>query len=334
MQFIDEVTIRVKAGDGGNGVVSFRREKFIPKCGPDGGNGGNGGSVIIRADRHLNTLLDYRYRHEYRAERGENGRNKNQYGKAGKDTVLRVPCGTVVRDEDKRRVIADLVNEKDEIVIAKGGVGGRGNTEFATSTNQAPRKAEPGTEGEERNLRLELKILADVGLVGLPNAGKSTLISVISAAKPKIADYPFTTLTPNLGLVRVAEGRGFTVADIPGLIEGAHLGKGLGIQFLRHIERTKVLVIMIDGLSEDPRKDYETLLTELRSYSSKVSRKQKLVAITKTDAMDDEGLRRLRMIKFARGVRVHFISSVSRVGLVGLVDALWKTISASKSKIV
>ena len=239
MQFIDEARISVKAGDGGNGCISFRHEKYIPKGGPDGGNGARGGSVIIRADRQLNTLLDFKYKRNYRAERGENGRGKDQGGKSGKDEVVKVPCGTLVRDALKGKTIVDLLHDGDEFIIAHGGKGGRGNGEFATPTNQAPRFAEPGTLGEERELILELKLLADVGLVGFPNAGKSTLISVVSAAKPKIADYPFTTLTPNLGLVHYAEGKSFVIADIPGLIEGAHEGKGLGIQFIRHIERTR-----------------------------------------------------------------------------------------------
>ena len=250
MQFIDEARISVKAGDGGNGCISFRHEKYIPKGGPDGGNGARGGSIIIRADRQLNTLLDFKYKHSYQAERGENGRGKDQEGKSGKDVVVKVPLGTLVRDALKKKNIIDMVHDGDEVVIAQGGKGGRGNGEFATATNQAPRYAEPGTPGEERELILELKLLADVGLVGFPNAGKSTLISVVSAAKPKIADYPFTTLTPNLGLVRYSEGKSFVIADIPGLIEGAHEGKGLGIQFIRHIERTRVLLFLIESISE------------------------------------------------------------------------------------
>ncbi len=323
MQFIDEARITVKAGDGGNGVISFRREKFIPKGGPDGGNGGNGGSVVIRADQQLNTLLDYRYHRIYKAERGENGRGKNQYGKYGEDIVLRVPRGTLVKDATTEEVLADLTAAGEEVVIAKGGKGGRGNSEFATSTNQAPRVAEEGTKGEERELVLELKLLADVGLVGFPNAGKSTLISVISAAKPKIADYPFTTLTPNLGIVRFAEGKSFTVADIPGLIEGAHLGKGLGIQFLRHIERTRVLVFLIESTSSDIKNDYQVLLHELRQHSEAMLKKPRIVALTKMDIVDAAAKKVLRKTKFGAKVPVVPISAVTNEGIADLVEEIW-----------
>ena len=270
MQFIDEVTIHIKAGNGGNGIIAFRKEKFIPKGGPSGGNGGRGGSVILRGDRHLNTLLDFKFRKHIVAERGENGRTKDQVGKSAVDTILRVPRGTVVREVGSKRIVADLVNDGEEIVIAKGGRGGRGNSEFATPTDQAPRRAENGTLGEEKEIVLELKLLADVALVGFPNAGKSTLISVISAAKPKIADYPFTTLTPNLGIVRYADDKSFVVADIPGLLEGAHTGKGLGIQFLRHIERTRVLVFLIEATSDDTKRDRKS--TRLNSSHIQKSR--------------------------------------------------------------
>jgi GTP-binding protein len=323
MQFIDEARITVKAGDGGNGVVSFRREKFIPKGGPDGGNGGNGGSVVIRADRQLNTLLDFRYRRIYKAERGENGRGKNQFGKFGEDVVLNVPCGTIIKDAPTSIVLADLTDDGDSVEIAHGGKGGKGNAEFATSTNQAPRVAEEGTKGEERELLLELKLLADVGLVGFPNAGKSTLISILSAAKPKIADYPFTTLTPNLGIVRFAEGKNFTVADIPGLIEGAHAGKGLGIQFLRHIERTRVLVFLIESTSQDIRGDYEILLNELRAYSKHLLDKPRIVAITKMDVADAEIRKKVAKTKFGRTIPVVPISAVTNVGTRDLVERMW-----------
>jgi len=327
MQFIDEARISVKAGDGGNGCISFRHEKYIPKGGPDGGTGARGGSVIIRADRQLNTLLDFKYKHSYRAERGENGRGKDQGGKSGKDELVKVPCGTLVRDTLKGKTIADLVNDGDEFIIAHGGKGGRGNGEFATPTNQAPRFAEPGTPGEERELILELKLLADVGLVGFPNAGKSTLISVVSAAKPKIADYPFTTLTPNLGLVRYAEGKSFVLADIPGLIEGAHEGKGLGIQFIRHIERTRVLVFLIESFSKDPKKDYQILLNELASYNPAIAKKKKIVAVTKMDVVDESDKKKLAKIKFGRGVVTIPISAVAGEGLRELLDEVWKTLN-------
>jgi len=328
VQFIDEARISVKAGDGGSGCVSFRHEKYIPKGGPDGGNGARGGSVIIRADRQLNTLLDFRYKRNYIAERGENGRGKDQEGKSGKDVIVKVPCGTLIRDALNGKTITDLVNDGDEIIIAQGGKGGRGNGEFATATNQAPRFAEPGTPGEERELILELKLLAEVGLVGYPNAGKSTLISVISAAKPKIADYPFTTLVPNLGLVRYAEGRSFVVADIPGLIEGAHEGKGLGIQFLKHIERTKVLVFLIESVSEDPKKDYQVLLNELSSFKSAIAKKKKIVALTKMDIADESSKAKLAKLKFGRGVLTMPISAVTREGIQDLLDEMWKVLSS------
>jgi GTP-binding protein len=326
MQFIDEARITVKAGDGGNGVISFRREKFIPKGGPDGGNGGNGGSVIIRADRQLNTLLDYRYRRIYAAERGENGRGKNQFGKYGEDILLGVPCGTIIRDAETKEVLSDLTNNGEEVIIAKGGKGGKGNAEFATSTNQAPRVAEQGTKGEEHELLLELKLLADVGLVGFPNAGKSTLISVLSAARPKIADYPFTTLIPNLGIVRVAEGKNFTMADIPGLIEGAHLGKGLGIQFLRHIERTKVLVFLIESTSPDIKEDYEILLGELREYSKSLVDKPRIVAVTKMDIADTEIKKRVKKTKIGQKIQIIPISAVTNDGIKILVAEMWKMV--------
>ncbi len=327
MQFIDEAQVSVKAGDGGNGCISFRREKFIPKGGPDGGKGGKGGSVIIRADRQLNTLLDFKYKHTYLAERGENGRGKNQDGKSGQDELIKVPCGTIVREVGKKRVIADLIHDGDEVVIACGGKGGKGNGSFATATNQAPRYAEPGKPGEERELLLELKLLADVGLVGFPNAGKSTLISTISAAKPKIADYPFTTLVPNLGMVRYADGKSFVVADIPGLIEGAHEGKGLGIQFLRHIERTRALVILIESISSDPAGDYRILCRELSSYSKALSKKKRFIAFTKTDIVDEACVRKLKKVSFGRGVKVVFISAVTGSGIDELLNEMWRSLN-------
>lgn len=328
MQFIDEAKIYIRAGNGGNGCISFRREKYVPKGGPDGGNGGNGGNVLIRADRQLNTLLDFKYRRQYDGERGEHGRGKKQDGRWGKDIVLKVPCGTIIKDSETGEIIADLVDHGQEVVAVRGGKGGKGNALFATSTNQAPRIAEPGTSGEEREIALELKLLADVGLVGFPNAGKSTLISVISAAKPKIADYPFTTLTPNLGIVRIAEERSFVVADIPGLIEGAHEGRGLGVQFLKHIERTKALLFLIDSTSEDPKKEYNVLLNELKSYSAALGKKPKLVALTKADLLDPQETKKKRVLSMGRGVEVTLISAVAGKGIEALVKSMWKMIQS------
>ncbi|MCX7984429.1 MAG: GTPase ObgE [Bacteroidetes bacterium] len=327
MQFIDEARIIVKAGDGGNGCINFRHEKYVPKGGPDGGNGGDGGDVIIQATKHMNTLLDFKYKKFFRAKNGEHGRGKKQEGKSGEDLIIKVPCGTVIRDAHRKKVIGDLTHDGDKLIVARGGKGGRGNAEFATSTNQAPRYAEEGTKGEERELILELKLLSDVGLVGFPNAGKSTLISVISAAKPKIADYPFTTLVPNLGVVRYDVGKSFVVADIPGLIEGAHEGRGLGIQFLRHIERTRVLVFLIDALSENHKRDFEILYNELRAYKSTLLRKKKIVTISKIDTVDDKAKKYLKALKFGRGIPTLLLSSVSGEGIQELLKTLWKILS-------
>jgi len=327
--FIDTAEIHVKAGDGGVGCVSFRREKFVPKGGPDGGDGGKGGDVLFRASRHLSTLLDFRYRRTYAAPRGAHGLGARKTGKSGEDVVVEVPVGTLVRNRLTMELIADLVEDRQEHVAAKGGRGGRGNVWFATSTNQAPREFEQGAPGDERDLFLELKLLADVGLVGLPNAGKSTLISVVSAARPKIADYPFTTLVPNLGIVRIDEGESFVMADIPGLIEGAHLGKGLGDQFLRHVERTKVLMFMIDGSSPDPVADHALLARELREFNPSLLQKPAVVVLTKADILQEEKVRELAALRFTpwtggaehRPVPV-VISSVSRAGLDQLLAIL------------
>lgn len=330
MHFVDEVTIHVRGGNGGNGCVSFRREKYVPKGGPDGGNGGNGGNVILRADRHLTTLLDFKYRPLYQAQRGEHGRGKKQDGRWGETLVLRVPCGTVVKDAGTGEVLGDLTSDGQEIVAVRGGKGGRGNAEFATATDQAPRRAEEGTPGEERMLHLELKLLADVGLLGLPNAGKSTLISVISAAKPKVADYPFTTLVPNLGIVSVGEGRSFVVADIPGLIEGAHKGKGLGVQFLRHIERTSVLVFLVEAARPDPRGDYAVLLNELKSFDSQLLKRPRIVAVTKMDLVSGKDEKAIRHLSFGRGVKHHFVSAVTGMGMKELLRAMWKLVAKGR----
>ncbi len=321
MKFVDLAEIHVKAGDGGNGAVSFRREKYVPKGGPDGGNGGRGGSVIMRASHHLTTLLDFQYRTSYAARRGENGAGATKTGKSGDDLVIEVPEGTLVREVSTTSILADLTHHGAECVIARGGKGGRGNATFATSTDQAPRRAEHGEPGEERDIELELKLIADVGLVGLPNAGKSTLISVISAARPKIADYPFTTLVPNLGIVRVAEEKSFVVADIPGLIEGAHQGKGLGLQFLRHIQRTKVLVFLLEASRGMLKDDFDVLINELKRFDPALPRKQSIVAVTKIDILDPPTLRKLRSVKLGRR-EMHFISAVSGTGVRELVTAM------------
>jgi len=281
--FVDEVEIWVKAGDGGNGCVSFRREKYVPKGGPDGGDGGKGGDVILEADPHLRTLLDYKYKSNYRAQNGEHGKGKRQHGKDGEDLLLKVPVGTVVKDADTGALIADLCEPYQRVVVARGGRGGRGNAHFATPTRQAPRFAEPGQKGEERRLRLELKVLADVGIIGYPNVGKSTFLSRISRARPKIAPYPFTTLVPELGVVRLGEEE-LVFADIPGLIEGAHKGAGLGSQFLRHVERTKLLLHIIDASDQgDPLKRYEQIRQELGLYDPKLLEKPELVVLNKID---------------------------------------------------
>jgi GTP-binding protein len=324
MKFIDEARISVKAGNGGNGCMSFRREKFVPKGGPDGGNGGNGGNVAIRADRQLNTLLDFRYTRRYEAEAGAHGQGSRKDGRWGKDTVIRVPCGTVVRDGNTGEEITDLTDHGAEVIVALGGKGGRGNAEFATPSNRAPRHWEPGSLGVERELVFELKLLADVGLVGYPNAGKSTLISVISAAKPKIAEYPFTTLTPNLGIVRYAEDRSFVVADIPGLIEGAHEGKGLGMQFLRHVMRTRVLAFVVECVSPDPKNDYKVLFRELKQFDNTLAKKPTIVVLTKADLLDPDAERKIKKLTFGSKIPVQMVSAVRGDGIRELLDLIWK----------
>ncbi len=324
--FIDYATIFVKAGRGGNGIVSFRREKYVPKGGPDGGNGGDGGNIIIKANKHLNTLLDFKYKKHYKAGNGENGKSSNKYGKKGEDIVISVPVGTIVKDAETGKVLIDLIKDKQEIIIAHGGKGGRGNAEFATSTNQAPRFAEQGKEGEEKKIELELKLIADVGLVGFPNAGKSTLISVISAAKPKIADYPFTTLVPNLGIVKVDEFKSFVVADMPGLIEGAHLGKGLGIQFLRHIERTRVLAFLIDCTIKNPKENLKILRQELKLFKKELLKKPQLVVFTKIDLADEDLIKKIKKIKLndKQIKAIHYISAVTHTGIDNLIKSMWE----------
>ena len=286
--FIDFAEIEVKAGNGGHGCVSFRREKFIAKGGPNGGNGGRGGDVIFRADSNLTTLLDFKYKRHYKAINGRPGEGSLKAGKSGEDIVIRVPTGTVLIDADTQQVIADLDEDDREIVVARGGRGGRGNTHFKSSTNQTPRQAENGRAGESIRLNLELKLLADVGLVGLPNAGKSTMLSVLSEARPKIADYPFTTLIPNLGIVKIRDHKSFVMADIPGIIEGASHGKGLGLQFLRHIQRTRLVVYLIDAFTDDIEETLSTLKTELTQYDRLLAKRPALVVLNKIDLFDED----------------------------------------------
>ncbi len=327
---IDNVKITIKSGDGGNGCVSFRREKFVPKGGPNGGDGGKGGNVIFQADNSLSTLIDLRYKKIYKAENGKHGSGGDKTGKNGQDIIIRVPCGSILKDAYSGEVLADLVNIGQSFTAAKGGKGGRGNSHFATPTNQTPRNAEPGESGVELEINIELKLIADVGLVGLPNAGKSTLISKISAAKPKIADYPFTTLQPNLGIVRYKEFYSFVVADIPGLIEGAHLGKGLGIQFLKHIERTKVLVFLLDSTlipyKEDKKEDYKLLIKELKLFNKELPDKPQIICFTKIDAISEEQKKELKKIKFGgakKKIPVLQISAVSGENLQKFIDEVW-----------
>lgn len=325
--FIDYTKIYVKAGDGGPGAVAFRREKYVPKGGPAGGNGGDGGSIIFEAHHNLHTLLDFRYQKKYIADDGERGGTSLKDGKNGKDLIVRVPVGTLIKDQETGEIIFDLDEDGKQFVAAKGGLGGRGNANFATPTNRAPRYADPGRPGEERNVILELKLIADVGLVGYPNAGKSTLISAISAARPKIADYPFTTLVPNLGIVQYKEYQSFVVADIPGIIEGAHEGKGLGHQFLRHIERTKILLLMIDVMSENYQKDYDILMRELKEYSTVLADKKIIVGFSKTDLLAETDLKKLQKKKIKKyNGEILYFSSVSGNGIGALLDKLWKEI--------
>lgn len=326
--FIDTAKIFIKSGKGGDGAVAFRREKFVPKGGPSGGNGGKGGDVVFIADRNLHTLLDFTYKKKYTADDGAPGGSALKDGKNGRDIIIKVPVGTLIKDFETDELIADLTEHEESVIIVKGGKGGKGNSNFATSTNQAPRKAEPGKPGEEKYVKLELKLIADVGLVGFPNAGKSTLISAVSAARPKIADYPFTTLEPNLGIVKYKDFNTFVVADIPGIIEGAHEGKGLGHKFLKHIERTKILLILIDIASEDYLTEYKILLNELNEFSDILSDKQKIVAISKCDLLGDEEIKELSHLKFpGADKKVFFISSVSGKGIPKLLDYLWQQIN-------
>ncbi len=335
--FVDQVEIDVESGGGGNGAVTFRTEKYVPHGGPSGGDGGRGGSVRLVVNSHLSTLLDFRYKRHYKAQRGGDGRTKDMHGKNGADLVLKVPNGTMVYDADSGELLADLTADEDKFVIAKGGVGGRGNAQFATSVRQAPRYAENGEPGVAKKLRLELKLLADVGLLGYPSVGKSTLLAAVSAARPKVADYPFTTLVPNLGVVAVEPGTSYVMADLPGLIEGAHEGVGLGIQFLRHVERTRVLVHMLDvsGLSgREPIEDYRIINLELAAYSPELADAPQIVALNKMDiAQDIAAVDDLQLELEADGRRVFRISAATKQGVKELLWAVWEVIQSERIRL-
>lgn len=328
--FIDIAEIHVKGGKGGDGIVGWRREKFEPAGGPYGGDGGNGGSIILKADDSIRTLMDFKYRRIYSGENGENGRNKKQYGKGGGDITLKVPLGTLVKDKESGKVIVDLKTKDQVFVIAQGGKGGRGNAKFATPTRQSPAFAEPGKKGQERDIILELKTIADVGLVGFPNVGKSTILSTISAAKPKIANYHFTTLRPNLGVVRIEEEKSFLIADIPGLIEGAHEGVGLGHDFLRHIERTRVLVHVIDiSGSEDrnPLEDFYKINDELIKYNIKLEEKPQIIAANKMDLLTGDELEKLKAELEPKGYKIYPLSAATGEGIDDLKYGMWELLS-------
>ncbi len=326
MKFLDLAKVYIRSGGGGGGCVSFRREKFVEFGGPDGGDGGNGGNVWAVAVEGLNTLIDYRYQQHFFAKSGQPGMGSQRTGKTGDDIIMKVPLGTEVLDEDEETVICDLVNAGDRVLLARGGNGGWGNLQFKSSTNRAPARANPGQEGIERTIWLRLKLIADAGLVGLPNAGKSTFLAAVSNARPKIADYPFTTLVPNLGVVGI-DGKEFVMADIPGLIEGASEGRGLGIQFLAHVERCKVLLHLVDGTSSTITKDYKTIVTELEAYSDVLGDKARIVALNKTDAMDAKQTSdRRRALEKASGGPVLVISGVSGKGLTEALRAIYAAI--------
>ncbi|MCR4282332.1 MAG: GTPase ObgE [Bauldia sp.] len=331
MKFLDQAKVYVRAGNGGNGSVSFRREKFIEFGGPDGGDGGKGGDVWVEAVDNLNTLIDYRYQQHFKAKPGGGGMGKNRAGAKSSDIVLKVPVGTEILEEDSETLIADLDALGKRVLLARGGNGGFGNAHFKSSTNRAPRRANPGQEGEERWVRLRLKLIAHVGLVGLPNAGKSTFLAAVSAARPKIADYPFTTLTPNLGVVAV-DGKELVIADIPGLIEGAHEGAGLGDRFLGHVERCSVLLHLVDATGADPVNDYETVRAELAAYGHGLADKLEIVALSKADAVDKRTLDRLRQtFRKKAGIRPLILSAVSGEGVVAALRALAKDVVTARA---
>lgn len=326
--FVDRVLVKVEAGTGGSGQTSFRREKYVPMGGPDGGDGGRGGDVLVRADRNLTTLLDYTYRDAWTAERGQHGEGSNRTGRSGADVILPVPPGTVVRDARTQELLGEVLEHGDTLVVAKGGRGGKGNAFFVTATHQSPREWQPGEEGEMRTLELELKLIADVGFVGQPNAGKSTLLSVISAARPKIADYPFTTLSPNLGVVPLSDHRSFVVADIPGIIEGAHEGKGLGLQFLRHIERTRLLAFLIPIDAMDWQAELDQLRHEVAAHSPELAAKPYCVVFSKLDLL---GEHYIPEIEAPGAFGIYAISAAGRMGLDVLLDAWWRELLAMRT---
>lgn len=327
MQFIDRAEIEVESGNGGDGMVCFRREKYVPAGGPSGGNGGYGGSVIFKSVENLQTLLDFRYKHRFKAEDGDRGGPNNCTGASGEDLIIEVPCGTTIYDAETSELIGDLTEPNQTLLVAKGGKGGLGNKHFLSNSNRAPEYALPGLPGEIRLLSLELKLLAEVGIIGLPNAGKSTLISALSSARPKIADYPFTTLVPNLGVVRKPTGDGTVFADIPGLIAGAHQGAGLGYDFLRHIERTRVLLHLVDGTASDPIADYQIIQAELNAYGRGLASRPQIVAINKADAIDAETIDDIaQQLKLLTQSPIFLISAVSRQGLKELLQTIWTTI--------
>ena len=327
---VDRAVVRVVAGAGGSGTASFARFKYQPKGGPDGGDGGHGGSVYVQGNANLGTLLDYRYRNTWKADRGEHGKGKTMTGASAADIYLPVPPGTVVRDVGTGEVVGEILKEGDALLVAKGGRGGRGNARFATSTHQAPREWEPGEEGQDRQIELVLKLIADVGLVGEPNAGKSTLLSVVSAARPRIADYPFTTLEPNLGVVGLSGNRSFVMADIPGIIEGAHLGKGLGIQFLQHVERTRVLAFLVPMDSENIQQEYDRLRHEVESYSEELFGKPHVVVLTKRDLIPPGDP--VPEINAPNAAAAHVISSSSGAGIEKLKEFLWKFVEEARTQ--
>ncbi|WP_392407537.1 GTPase ObgE [Chlorogloeopsis fritschii] len=330
MQFIDQAEIEVEAGKGGDGIVAFRREKYVPAGGPSGGNGGKGGSIYFRADENLQTLLDFRYNHKFKADNGGRGGPNNRTGANGKDLIIEVPCGTVVYDAQTGDLLGDLVEPGQTLLIAAGGKGGLGNQHFLSNRNRAPEYALPGLPGEIKQLRLELKLLAEVGIIGLPNAGKSTLISALSAARPKIADYPFTTLVPNLGVVRKPTGDGTVFADIPGLIEGASQGTGLGHDFLRHIERTRVLLHLIDATSDDVIRDYNTIQQELQAYGRGLAERSQVLALNKIDAVDRESVdleALATQLNHLSHAPVFLISGVTGAGLEPMLQEIWRILN-------